>query len=517
MKRMDGTDRLCLAVILASVLLLGFAAEAEESQTDHEKYEPTWESLTRHSVPEWLLDAKFGIYAHWGVYSVPAYGSEWYGRLMYDKNNPRNVYEHHKETYGGPSEFGYKDFVPMFKAEHFDPDDWAEVIKQSGARYAGIAVVHHDGFALWDSEINRWNAGNMGPHRDLYGDLVKALRKKDLKVIATFHHIRTFNWFIPEDKEEAGKKGYDLFAPEYADFYWNEATSTIEEFITLWKAKVMEVIEKYRPDVLWFDGGDFQGLDRGDDVGEVLANYYNKSLAWGKEVDVLNKLPVSGEFNFPRDFGVLTFEAGRDRPEYVDRPWIDDEKIGRQSWGYIENLEYRKVDELIDGLVDRVSRNGGLVLSLSPKANGELPEEQKDILLAMGKWLKVNGEAIYGTRPWKVQAEGPIDKLRTELKGHKRWVFEKCSSEDIRFTRKGDDLFAVVLGWPDDGQLIIKSLGTDTKLSTAGISSVSLLGVKEELDWSRDSNGLTVLLPEEKPCEYAYAFKIELNGEMILR
>ena len=230
----------------------------------------------------------FVIYAHWGVYSVPAYGNEWYARRMYDKQDRLGVCDYHRNKYGDQSTFGHKEFIPMFKVENYDPDEWADLIEKSGAKYAGIAVVHDDGFGLWDSDVSRWNAGRMGPKRDLCGDLVKALRRKQgMKVIATFHHIRTFDWFLPgspEAVQEGRKAGWDLFDPEYADFYWNRYT------------------------------GKFQEDDSQDIVLSVLSYYLNKSEQWGKQVDVLNKLPTSMRFNFPRQFGVLTFEEGRDRP-----------------------------------------------------------------------------------------------------------------------------------------------------------------------------------------------------------
>lgn len=508
--------------LLFLLCVAGLAASpaAAQGMRAGKAYEPAWESLKEHQVPEWLLDAKFGIYAHWGVYSVPAYGNEWYAKLMYDPANQRNVYEHHRQTYGPRDKFGYKDFIPMFKAEKFDPDEWAEVIRQSGARYAGIAVVHHDGFALWHSQVNRWNAGNMGPRRDLYGDLVKALRGKGLKIVATEHHMRTFNWYLPAGEaavEQARKEGLDLFDPRYADFYWNDSTSTKQQFVAQWKAKLLEVIDKYRPDVLWFDGGDFLGTDVADSVMSLLAHYYNQSREWKSEVEVLNKFAANRKFNFPREFGMLTFEGGRDRPPSVDRSWIDDLNIGTNSWGYVQDLKLRRPDELIFGLVDRVSRGGGLLLSLSPKANGELPNEQKELLREMGDWLRVNGEAIYGTRPWKVHSEGSIEKLMGERGGHTVWNFDKCSAGDIRFTRKGGRLYAIALGWPDGGTLTIKTLGAGAKLSTEGILSISLLGAKHALKWSQGNAGLTITLPREKPCKYAYALRIALRGKMILK
>jgi len=505
-------DRVLFATILAAGISGSVAAAG--------KYEPSWESLTRHPVPEWLQDAKFGIYAHWGVYSVPAYGNEWYARRMYDKKDKMGVFEFHRKKYGDQATFGYKDLVPMFKAQNYDPDEWADVIKRSGAKFAGIAVVHHDGFGLWDSDVNRWNAGKMGPKRDLYGDLVEALRrKKDMRVIATFHHIRTFDWYLPADPkavEEGRKAGWDLFDPKYKVFYWNRYIGEFDEFIAQWQAKVREVIDKYRPDVLWFDGGKFQETGSQEIVLSVLSYYCNKGEEWGKQVEVLNKLPTSMRFNFPREFGVLTFEEGRDRPIEVDRPWIDDMKISTTSWGYIEGQTYKPANEIVDGLIDRVSRGGGLVLSLCPKADGTINQAQKDVLLAMGEWLETNGEAIYGTRPWKIHAEGPTDKVRMKRGSHTKWVFDNCDSGDIRFTRKGTDLYAIALGWPDDGELTIRTLGTGTAVSSGGISSISMLGSGDKLEWSRDEDGLTIKMPRQKPCEYAYAFKIKLNGEIAL-
>ncbi len=507
--------------ILTIICFLLNSCSSERKPSDIRKYESSWQSLIQHEVPEWLQDAKFGIYAHWGLYSIPAFGREYYGRDLYDKSNRNKIYQHHLKIYGGPEKFGNKEFIPLFKAEKFNPDEWADLIKRSGAKYAGIAVVHHDGFGLWDSDVNKWNVGKMGPKRDIYGELVKSLRKQGLRIIATFHHFRSFNWYLPRNKEHldaASQKGWDLFDPQYADLYWNEYTSTFDEFIKAWKAKVKEVTDKYQPDVLWFDGGKFRENSSENDVTSFLSYYYNKRLEWGKEVDVLNKFSTSRKFNFPREFGMLTFEGGRDRPDFVNRPWIDDEKIGISSWGYVEGLEYWGGNHLIDGLVDRVSRNGGLLLSLSPKGNGEIPQEQKDILLSIGKWLNVNGEAIYGTRPWKIQAEGSVEKLKGESnsQGHYKWRYENCISEDIRFTRKGNTLYVIVLDWPTNGKLTIKSLSTETKISREGIASISLFGVDSNLKWTRDDKELTIQLPSEKPCEYAFAFKINLNGDMIL-
>ena len=471
--------------------------------------EADWTSLASHEAPAWLQDAKFGIYAHWGVYSVPAFGHEWYGKRMYDPKDNRGTYEHHRKTYGTQDKFGYKDLVPMFKAEKFNADEWAEIVRQSGARYAGTAVVHHDGFLLWRSKVSRWNAAEMGPKRDLYGELVKALRAKGLKIVATEHHMRTFNWYLPVDQSfwEAQRKAkFDLYDPSYADLYWNEFTGKKSDFMEKWQAKLLEVIDNYKPDVLWFDGGDFTAPGVEGHVLKTLAHYFNSGPKWRAQVEVLNKFAGTKKFNFPREFGMLTFEAGRDRPAQVDRPWIDDLSIAKGTWGYVEGMTLQNTREVIHGLIDRVSRGGGLLLSLAPKANGEIPEDQKAILREMGDWLKVNGEAIYGTRSWRVYGEGSTEKLMTVTGRNTGWKFDQCGAEDIRFTRKGDALYAIALGWPRNGSWLIASL------DGAKVASVSMLGGKAPLKWSQGAEGLRIQAPGAPQGKYAYSFKIALQG-----
>ncbi len=483
--------------------------------------EATWESL-RHEPAEWLLDAKFGIYTHWGVYSVPAFQTEWYAKRMYEAGS--GVNKHHIKTYGDPKQFGYRKLVPLFKAEKWDPAEWAQLMKETGAKYAGMAVVHHDGFLLWDSDVSRWNAKNMGPKRDCYGEYVQALRDEGLKTIATFHHIRTFNWYLPgaggmggaigpELAEKIKSGGWDLTNPEYGDLYWNEpAGCSYEDFLAEWQAKVREVVDKYRPDVLWFDGGSFREGDSEKIVLNLLEYYHNRAAGWGKSVEVLNKLPVTGRFNFPREYGILTFEQGRDRLGRVERPWIDDMKISDRAWCYVEGQKYKSANEIIDGLADRVARGGGLLLNFSPRADGTVPDEQKASMLAVGRWLKTNGEAIFATRPWKVAGEGDETKLRA-----RGWKFGDCDASDIRFTRSKDGryLYAIVLGYPKAGQVRIRTLGEQTFISNGGIRRVTLLGGDGPLTWKRDAVALQIELPERTDKNQpAYALKIEPAGKL---
>jgi len=501
--------------LMSAVILL--ASSGRPAEPPSGPYQPTWPSLTQHEIPAWLLEAKLGIYAHWGVYAVPAYASEWYAKLMYDPKDRRGAYEFHRNTYGPQDKFGYKDLIPLFRAEKFDPNEWAELIRQSGAKYAGIAVVHHDGFGLWHSRVYRWNASVMGPKRDLYGELVQALRTRGLKIIATEHHMRTFNWYLPADeqlREQQRKAGFDLYDPRYADLYWNQFTSTKAEFIQQWRRKLLEVIDNYRPDVLWFDGGDYTSPEVAEPVLASLAYYYNQAAARGATVEVLNKFAGTRKFNFPEAFGMLTFEAGRDRPDLVPRPWIDDHSIAEQGWGYLRDQKIHPPREILLGFIDRVSRGGGLLLSLAPMADGVIPDNQKLVLREIGEWLKVNGEAIYGSRTWRVQTEGSTSKLIYLRDGHRRWRFEACNSEDIRFTRKGSTLYAIALGWPDDNKLKIKTLKAGADLGFGGIAAIRLLGSRQPVKWARTPEALVVELPSERPCRHAYTLKIEVKGKL---
>lgn len=498
---------LSFSFITFFVFLVSCKNAPEGKKVYAQTFEPTWESLHKNEIPEWLVDAKFGVYAHWGLYSVPAFETEWYAKQMYKIGS--EVYEHHVKTYGEPSVFGYKEFIPLFKAENYNPADWADIIKQSGAKYAGFAVAHHDGFCLWDSKFTCWNSMKMGPKRDLYGEFVEELKKNDLKVIATFHNLSTFDWYLPwianfyskPDsvlRKEYLDKDWDIFNPEFADLYWNNVVgSSKKDFIKEWRYKATEVIDAYKPDLLWFDGGAYQEETSANEVQELLSYYYNKQKEWQKPLVVLNKLAGSMNYNFPKEFGVLTFEEGRDRSIDESRFWIDDMKISDKGWCYIEGQNYKTANEIIDGLIDRVSRGGGLLLNLSPKADGTIPEEQKIVLREVGDWLKVNGESIYETRPWKINAEGPQDKFITEG-NHPKWIFNNnCDSGDMRFTKKGNSLYVIALGWPTDMQLHIRSVNSQNNILSDDIANVSLLGSKEKVEWSVEKDGTYIVLPEK--------------------
>ena len=466
-------------------------------------YEPTWDSVTRHPDPTWFADAKFGIYFHWGVYSVPAFKTEWYSHYMYVEGHACN--KHHLEKYGSLKDFGYKDFIPMFKAEKFDADEWAELFKKSGARFAGPVAEHADGFAMWDSELTEWNAMDMGPKRDIVGAMEKAIRKQGLKFITTFHHQWLWRWYpTDDDSTDASNPAYEgLYGPSLPESAWhytNPKPLYSKTFQKLWHDKIIEVIDKYKPDLLWFDNK----MNHIDDSykTDFLSYYYNRASEWGREVGVTYK-----KTDLEKGAGILDLERGR-MSKLTDFIWLNDDSIDWNSWCDVENPDYKSTNRLIDGLVDIVSKNGNLLLNITPRANGEIPDAVKQRLLEMGEWLKINGEAIYGSRPWQVFGEGPT-KVAEGHFGERK--IKEFTASDIRFTTKDNALYAICLDWPGD-KLTIKLLGSTIPFLTEKISSIKLLGSDDKIKWLRHENGLTLQMPQTKPCQYAYSFKINFEN-----
>ncbi len=498
---------LCLGVISCNQ-----PSETQSQIPEREPYEATWESLQTYECPEWFKDAKFGIYTHWGAYSVPAWENEWYPRLMYFKDDERRgskFYDYHKETWGDVTEFGYKDFIPLFTAENFDADEWADLFKRSGAQFAGPVAQHHDGFAMWDSDLTEWDAMDMGPKRDILGELAEAVRKRDMRLVTSFHHAYHWKYYEPSYKIE----GSDTKDPAYAGIgkiyppvHEPGAPESIE-FLDHWYSRIVEVIDNYQPDYLWFDFGwqqpGFEPYQK-----EFLAYYYNNAMELGKEVVVTYK----GK-HLPEGVAILDLERGQ-LDTLSSKEWITDTSVGLKSWSYIDAPDYKSVNTLVDNLIDRVSKNGNLLLNIGPRPDGSIPEEQQELLLGIGAWLDVNGEAIYGTRPWikfgEVATEMNFGNM-TERK-NKGLAY---SAEDIRFTTRDNYLYAIALDWPEDGNITVKSLNEEVEISTKGIKSVSLVGSDQKLDWSRDAEGLKVAMPDEKPCDHAYVLKIELKGTWI--
>jgi alpha-L-fucosidase len=464
-------------------------------------FQASWESLQGYKVPAWYLDAKFGIFIHWGVYSVPAFDSEWYPRDMYVQDSA--VFKHHAATYGPQSKFGYKDFISRFKAEKFDPNAWAELFRKAGAKYVVPVAEHHDGFPMYDCSFTDWSAAKMGPKRDVVGELATAVRKQGLHFGASSH--RAEHWFF----FEGGMKfDSDVRDPRYLSFYGPAQPQRLpgakhdnqpnQAHMDNWLARSTEIVDKYQPEVVWFDWWIEEPAWK-PYIQKFAAYYYNRAAEWKRGVAINYKHEA-----FPAEAAVLDIERGKldqMRPLF----WQTDTSVSIKSWGYIEHDEFRSAASLVDDLVDIVSKNGCLLLNIGPRSDGTIPEQAQKILLEIGRWLSVNGEAIYGTRPWKIYGEGPTKVVGGSFKDTASKPF---TGEDIRFTTKGTTLYAIALAWPENGKLTVKSLATGSPHTTGEINSVQLLGSKTQLNWTRDAKGLTVALPSEKPGDYAFALKI---------
>jgi alpha-L-fucosidase len=472
-----------VVLMLGAGLLSSVAVRPTEPAEASGPYEANTESLRKHKVPKWYEDAKFGIFIHWGVFAVPAY-HEWYVEFISPKANYGFMFGRPPYTatcgnlpeelckakvnedavkyhlaHWGPN-FAYDDFIPMFKAEKFDPGAWAELFKESGARYVVLTAKHGDEFALWPTKFTPRNAMEMGPHRDLAGDLLKAVHQSGLKM--GFYHNTTYTFWDPR-----------FPGRDWVDYMNNS---------------IKELVDLYHPSLLWGDTG--QGPVKDEDgkylpadywgSKEVLAYYYNHSGdpaevvandRWGLDVD---GKPL-GDYATPE----------RTRVNHLLKTkWEECDSLDPTSWGYNRNLpesEYMTPNDVVDYLVDIVSKNGNLLLNIGPRADGTIPEVMQNCLRRVGEWLRVNGEAIYGTRPWDRYKDG-----------------------DVRFTRKGNTLYAIALEWPEDELRL-------TSLAGTAVSRVEMLGLNEAVVWKQDDRAVVIQPPARRPCRYAYTFKISLK------
>lgn len=476
---------------------------------EHGKFKDNWDSLCQFKVPDWYQKAKFGIFIHWGLFCVPAYRNEWYSRNMYRQEAPE--YEHHIKTYGKQSEFGYKDFIPMFKAEKFDAEEWASLFEQAGARYVMPVAEHHDGFQMYRSEISHWNAYEMGPKRDVLGELSEAFKRHGLKNCASSHRVE--HWFFMGHGKEFDS---DIKEPmQLGDFYWpampepdnqdlfSKPTPT-KEFLEDWLIRTCEIVDRYQPKIMYFDWW-IQHSAVKPYIKKFAAYYYNRALEWGEEVAI----------NYKHDafmFGCAVPDV--ERGQFADiKPyfWQTDTAVATNSWCYTLQNQYKSARSIICDLVDIVSKNGALLLNIGPKADGTIPEADKNILLEIGEWMKINGEAIYDTSTWRYAAEGPTKIVEGQFSDG---VEKQYASKDIRYTVKGQYLYATALAVAETGEyqltLLAKKDATQLANFHAIIKDIQVLGYEERPQWHRDEVALTIKAPfikSEKPV----VFKLQID------
>ena len=468
---------------------------------DKGPFRADWVSLKKYQSPAWYDDAKFGIFIHWGVYSVPAFGSEWYSRLMYQQGTPE--FAHHVATYGPQAKFGYKDFIPLFKAQQFDAQVWAKLFHDAGARYVVPVAEHHDGFAMYDSKLSEWTATKMGPHRDIIGELAKAVRAQGMRFGVSSHRAE-HDWFFDGGRQFDS----DVNDPRYASLYGpaeahlskddqnlaDDWTYVSQAWLDDWLARTAELIDDYHPDLIYFDWWIGHPTFR-NTLPKMLAYYYNEG-ARRDGVVVNYKLG-----DFPEGAGTLDIERGQLTGIHPTH-WQTDTSVSNQSWGYVDHDTYKSPQVLIQLLADVVSKNGNLMLNIGPRADGTIPDSERDILLAIGGWLKTNGDAIYGSKPWRVYGEGPTEVAGGSFQDTKTKPY---TAEDFRFTLHNGALYAIEMDLPQSGSAIIHSIKPADH-----VRAVTLLANGQPIAWEQQADGLHLTLPAKAVGEYAYAYRIDL-------
>jgi alpha-L-fucosidase len=479
------------------------------------KFEETWESLaTIEREPEWFKDAKLGIYFHWGPYSVPAYDSEWYPRWMYVSGREDwggSVYDYHKKTFGPVSEFNYHDFIPMFTAEHFDAAEWADLFKKSGARFAGPVAQHHDGFAMWGSKVNPWNAKDMGPGKDILGELFTELKKRDMQTIATFHHSKLLQRYATDTAEWAMSKpdaGWDSHYPYHPDFITSTTDPKLrllygniqaDEFHEYWLDQIKEVVDGYAPDIIWFDSW----LDKIPEnyLQKMVTHHFNTADSRGQKPIVNYK-----QQDLPANVGILDIEQGG-KTEISDDYWLTDITISHGSWCYTHGQSYKNPAIVIRNMIDVWSKRGIVLLNVSPMANGIIPDAQRDVLAAIGKWIDKHKEAVYETRAYTIFGYGVAEFEPGHFGGQSATM--DYDHNDIRFAIAKDQksLFVYALGLPKPNSNV-----DIHHITEANIKRVSVVGSGVELSWSKTGDVLRLSTPSSSQMdEFATVFKVEFE------
>jgi alpha-L-fucosidase len=484
----------------------------EEKQENNGPYRADWATLVNYQQPQWYKDAKFGIFIDWGVHTVPEAEYEWYPRNMYLPHDGAHRDFQNRFAAKDPAlkdVKGYKDLIPLFHAERFDADQWAKLFKESGAQYVVPVAEHHDGFSMYDSGLSDWTVVKMGPKRDTLGELAKAIRNQGLHFGLSSHRAE-HDWFFESGRAVRS----DVNDPKYASLYgpaheWmtppeantilvNDWTYVSDAWTRDWLARDTELVEKYKPEIVYFDWWVGHPRFRGV-MAQFSAYYYNYAIAHGF-VGVID----FKDYSMSWKAGVRDFERGQ-QDHIVPEHWQTDTSISNASWCYVEHDTYKSPEFLVHQLVDIVSKNGNLLLNFGPRADGSVPDVIQSTLEEMGGWLKVNGEAIFATTPWKSFGEGPT---QVKAGAFHDTDTKPYTAEDFRFTAKGTTVYAIGMACPADNKAVIHSLGWAHEGASLPIASVELLGSTGKVSWRQGADALEVLLPAGTSCKYAYALKL---------
>ncbi len=494
-----------LSVLLVVVLTFSASAQQQKAPVAEGPFKPADESLQQYSCPEWFRDAKFGIWAHWGPQAVPRQG-DWYARRMYQENDP--AYKYHIEHYGHPSVFGYKDIIPLWKAAKWDPDKLMALYKKTGAKYFVSMGSHHDNFFLWNSKINRWNAVNMGPKKDVVGMWQEAAKKQGLRFGVSEHLGASYTWFQTShgSDREGPKAGvpYDGANLDYQDLYHAKTMPGDKDWLTNnpafqleWYRCIKELVDNYHPDLLYSDS-----KMPFEDVGRTLiSHFYNQDIARNNgqlEAVYTCKQPSGGLWVEDLERGI--------KDTVSQYPWQTDTSIG--DWYYRTGQKYKTSTEIIQMLVDIVSKNGNLLINVVQTPEGDLEPDMLQILDEIGIWTSANGEGIYGSRPWKVYGEKPANEPVKKL-GRFDENFG-YTSRDIRFTAQGNTLYAYCLGKPET-DIMIRSLAKASKLTDRPVASVTMVGSNERISWKQTGEALVIKKPSKMPSWQVIGFKIDFR------
>jgi len=506
--KLKSLKQFSLTLILIAVLNFASLGQNNQPARSDTMFKPNKESLHQYKYPEWFRDAKFGIWAHWGPQAVPRQG-DWYARKMYEEGS--DDYKYHVAHYGHPSKFGYKDIIPLWKAQRWNPEKLMALYKKAGAKYFVSMGTHHDDFFLWNSKIHKWNAVNYGPKKDVVGIWQAAAKKEGLRFGVSEHLGASFTWFQSSHRSDTigPMKGipYDGNNPMYQDLYHAKADasdrdwlSTNEEWQREWLFSIKELIDNYHPDLLYSDSQ----MPFGEYGENMIAHFYNQDIA--KNNGNLEAVYTCKETSD----GMWVQDLERGVQDSISPfPWQTDTSIG--DWFYRTGQKYKSSTEVVQMLVDIVSKNGNLLINIVQTPEGDLEPDVMKIVEEIGMWTSVNGEGIYGSRPWKVYGEKPATESVVKSGSFNEDKL-KYTEQDIRFTTKGDTLYAFCLGEPKE-DIQIKSLGKDSKLSDKKIASVSLLGSNEKLHWKQGKDALLIKKSFKIPVEEVpvAAFKIVMK------